>query len=101
MWDVWEDFTIGSDHFLIYCKIGLDVNEIVENKISTWKFKSANWEAFKYISDVRLQKLSLNEGMKDVEGFNEKLCKILFNTAEVIRKSKVTKRKKSVPWWPD
>lgn len=32
MWDVWEDSTIGSDHFLIYYKTGLDVNEIVEEK---------------------------------------------------------------------
>lgn len=102
MWDTWEDSTIGSDHYVISCKIGIDVNEITEDRIGRWKFKMANWEAFKYISEVKLQEFILNYETEDVEMYNEKLCEVLYNTAEeIIGKSKEMKRKKSVPWWTE
>lgn len=74
-WDVWEDSTIGSDHYVICCKIGVDVCEDLEEKIGRWKFKSANWEAFKYITDVKFQELSINEEMEDVEEYNRNCVK--------------------------
>lgn len=40
--------------------------------------------------------------MEDVEKYNEKLCEVLYSTAEeVIGKSKGEKIKKSVPWWTE
>lgn len=79
---------------VICCKIGLDVSEDLEEKIGRWKFKSANWEAFKYITEVKFQELSINEEMEDVEKYNEKLCEVLYSTAEeVIGKSKRGKKK--------
>ncbi len=37
-WDVWG----GSHHYVICCKIGIDVSESLEEKIGRWTFKSAN-----------------------------------------------------------
>lgn len=86
---------------VICCKIGLDVSEDLEEKIGRWKFKSANWEAFKYITEVKFQELSINEEMEDVEKYNEKLCEVQYSTVQLKRllgKVKGEKRKKSVPW---
>lgn len=77
----------------------MDVREIYRGQDINGNFKMANWEAFKYINEVKLQVLGFNEEMEDVEMYNEKLCKVLYSTAkEIIGKSKGIERKESVSW---
>ena len=97
-WKVLNHSTVGSDHFPINSTIGLDVAQIVTERMPRWKFKSANWDKFKEVCSNRMSEIS--KSMDDVEDFNFKICEVLQSTSiEVIGKKKAGIRKKAVPWW--
>lgn len=43
VWDILDQHLIGSDHFPITCKIGIDLDVNVEERMPRWKLKTADW----------------------------------------------------------
>lgn len=91
---------IGSDHYPITCKIGIDIEVKVEERMPIWKFKSADWDKFKEVSETLM--MEIEESVEEVEKLNNKISESLCKAAEeVIGQSKTRRRKKTVPWWND
>ncbi len=42
--EIWEDSTIGSDHYPVLCKIYVGIDERVEEREAKWIFTKAKWE---------------------------------------------------------
>lgn len=49
-WKVSKQSSMGSDHYPIWCKIGVDIIQALVGRIPRWKFNAANWELFKELS---------------------------------------------------
>lgn len=100
-WNVIKYTTIGSDHYPVVTKIGMEGYYEKGKKIPRWKLGDANWEVFQKISANRFCKLK-EENQTDVNIINSKIVKEIIQSAEeTIPKSNGTKRTKSVPWWND
>ena len=100
-WDVLNQSTVGSDHYPILVKVGIEIHQEGGARTPRWKLDEAEWGAFQIISEGRCVKL-LGENMINVEEMNGKLVTALIQTAEeTIPKSRGSKREKSVPWWDD
>ncbi|KAG5832008.1 hypothetical protein ANANG_G00286560 [Anguilla anguilla] len=70
-WDVYQEGTIGSDHYPIYSKINIVMVHNTENTGGKWIFGKANWGNFMTESGKHLQQISDN---MSIEMSN---CKIL------------------------
>lgn len=98
-WSVYNEGTIGSDHYPIWCKINMETPLVIENRGGKWIFEKANWEKFLDISDKYLSQI--HEGM-NIETMDSKLKQGLILAAiESIPKSKGRTGQKVVPWWDD
>lgn len=66
-----------------------------------WRFNKANWEAYKYLSEVELSAVELNT-MEDIDECNGKISKVLYDvTNNIIGKKGQCKKRKAVPWWTE
>lgn len=101
VWDVWEDNNMGSDHYIIVCKVGMSVIEHNVIFAPRWRFNKANWEAYKYLSEVELTAVELKM-MEDIDECNRIICKLLYDvTDNIIGKKGQFKKRKAVPWWTE
>lgn len=92
---------MGSGHYIIVCKVGMSVKEHNVILAPRWRFNKANWEAYKYLSEVELTALELNK-MEDIDECNGEICKVLYEvTDKIIGKKGQCKKRKAVPWWTD
>lgn len=100
-WDVCEDNSMGSDHYIIICKVGMSVLEQNLKPAPGWRFKKANWEAYSFLSEVGLTAIE-PESMEEVDEFNDRICKVLYDVADtVIGRKGQSRKRKSVPWWTE
>ena len=98
-WEVDRDCPMGSDHFPIVTRVGIEIPEAEEAHCARWKFGRANWGMFQ--SFIRVLGNSLNvDGFTDVEVFNDEVVSAIIQAAEAsIPKSAGRGTRKSVPWW--
>lgn len=97
-WKVLIQSTIGSDHFPICSKVGVDIEQRVGERMLRWRFKSADWDKYKELCESKMKEIS--KCIEDVDVFNKEICKVLQSTAEeVIGKRKAGTRRKAMPWW--
>lgn len=90
---------MGSDHFPIVIKIGMEVVKEVEKGVPRWRLDKANWELFQVLIQDKCNKIS-QECIADEEYFNKKLTTSIIQAAEIaIPRAVGRKDKKSVPWW--
>jgi len=97
-WNVMTQNNIGSDHFPILCKIGVEIQKEKVERIQRWAFNKANWEQFKERCEEYLE--GIMGATEDVDELNTSICKAIRRAAvEAIGKNKSGNRKKVVPWW--
>lgn len=98
-WEVSRKVSMGSDHFPIVIKIGMEVVKEVEKGVPRWRLDKANWELFQVLIQDKCNKIS-QECIADEEYFNKKLTTSIIQAAEIaIPRAVGRKDKKSVPWW--
>lgn len=86
MWNIIDQNMMGSDHFPINCKIGLEISKIDIGMIPRWKLKSADWDIFQ--EECVQNWLNLSCLIEDVEQYNNEICENLCKVAgKVIGKS--------------
>lgn len=99
-WEVLDQTTIGSDHYPIRCIVGIEVEQNVKQKIPRWKFKTADWEKFKEVSEAKL--LGMVNDKQEPEELNNTINEIICCAAEEVIGKRLGERKgKSVPWWTE
>ncbi len=97
-WNVSNQSTMGSDHYPIWCKIGVDIIQNLVERIPRWKFNAANWELFKELCHNNM--CETVEYIEDIEESSKKISEVLSNSAEeVMGKMNAINSKKAVPWW--
>ncbi len=82
VWKVLDQTSMGSDHFPILSKIGVEVTSVNIDIISRWKFKSADWDKFKDICEDRFKVLV--GSIVHVDELNGKISEIFSKTAEEV-----------------
>lgn len=98
-WLVYQEGTVGSDHYPIWCKINISASLVTENTGGRWILEKANWEKFLEKSDRYLSQVS--DGM-DIETLDSILKQGIVSAAlESIPKSKGRTKKRVIPWWDD
>lgn len=90
---------MGSDHFPVITRVGLEVSGEVEVQIPRLKLDRANWELFQAV--VRGSCETVGERtFSDVDVFNDELVSAIIQAAEIsIPKTAGKRSRKSVPWW--
>lgn len=63
-WEIEGGSAMGSDHYLIVCKIDVDVRVSIEDSHGRWIFKKADWERFMETSDLHIRSVQITD---DVE----------------------------------
>lgn len=95
-WNVSKQSSMGSDHYPIWCQIGVDIVQTVVERMPRWKFKEANWELFKELCNNNMNEMG---EIEEIEELSMKVIEVLRNTAEeVIGKKKTISSRKAVPW---
>ncbi len=61
-WEIWEDSTIGSDHYPVLCQIYVASDERVEKREAKWIFNKAKWEKIEYLCVVDCSEIDLKQG---------------------------------------
>ncbi len=78
-WEVLEQSSVGSDHFPIFCKVGLEMQRSMMIKQHRWKFEKADWEKYNKICELELMSYSTED---NIDKCTEKLSLILVKAAE-------------------
>lgn len=96
---MYQEGTIGSDHYPLWCKINIELAWNTENVSEKWNLGKADWGKFQEESSNYLKQIKVE---MNIETLNNKIKqdKILA-AAESISKSKVTIKNKVVSWWDD
>lgn len=98
-WEIWEDSTIGSDHYPVLCKIYVGSDERVEEREAKWIFNKAKWEKFEYLCEVESSEIDLNQ---DIDKTDVKFREVVLRAAKLsIPRSKGKMNRKAVPWWTE
>ena len=59
--EVWEDSTIGSDHYPIFSNIHIGRDVKVEEKEVKWIFSKAIWDQLQYLCEMGNGEIDLNQ----------------------------------------
>lgn len=98
-WEVLTKSTVGSDHYPIGIKVGVEINQEEDLNLPKWKLDKADWDTFQAKIMGRVEPL-LREDVVDGDAFSKKLVAAIIQSAkETIPMSVGSKGKKSVPWW--
>ena len=98
-WEVGRDTSIGSDHFPVFCQIGLDLNRDQEVGPGRWIFRKANWDLFSDLSETKL--LGLGVALS-VDEEATRFADALYDSARsTIPRSKGGRKGRAVPWWTE
>jgi len=96
-WEVWEESTVGSDHFPILCTIRMRVGNLSGEGRGRWVFRKANWDKFKELCEEWLAgEVQDMESEREYSTFIDIIKKV---ADETIPKSSGIRRRKAVPWW--
>lgn len=99
MWEVKNHSPLGSDHYPLIVKVGIELQRNKELRIPRWKLEKANWQAFADKSEIKYEEI-FRESIEDIDKINQKVSTAIIKAAqETIPKSTGKNRKKSVPWW--
>lgn len=67
-WELWEDSTVGSDHYPIFCTIHVDKEVMVEERDAKWIFSQAKWDQFEYLCELEgSRETDLDQDIEEVE----------------------------------
>lgn len=98
-WEVWEESTVGSDHYPILCKIHVDREVREEDREIKWVFSKAKWDHFAYSCEQESREIDLSQDIEEVE---EKFREVVLKAAKLsIPRSKGRMKRKAVPWWTE
>ena len=100
-WNVLQESTLGSDHYPILVKIGIEPCVRDRCKEKRWKLEGANWVNFSKLTSGKCAMLSIDHGM-NIDEINHELVEVVIESAKQsipMRSGNI--RKKSVPWWND
>ncbi len=90
-WELWEDSTIGSDHYPIFSKVHVNSEIQAEEREAKWIFNKA-----KYLWELESEEIDLNQ---DIEKVDERLGEVILKAANLsIPTSKGKMNRKAVPW---
>ncbi|KAK6303647.1 hypothetical protein J4Q44_G00261010 [Coregonus suidteri] len=96
-WEVWEESTVGSDHYPILCTVGRREEEVLVDGVGRWVFGRAKWDQFQELSEQVMARVDMRG---DVDSMNNWVRTALVGAAtEAIPKSSGRRRRKAVPWW--
>ncbi|XDV52299.1 hypothetical protein PO909_021042 [Leuciscus waleckii] len=98
-WELSEESSVGSDHFPVWCSVLLEINKDQRGLVGKWIFSSAKWETFKYMCEIEMDKIDLNEEIEEID--KNIRTTILQVAKETISKSKGKMKRKAVPWWTE
>uniref|UniRef100_A0A3B5QAR3 Reverse transcriptase domain-containing protein n=1 Tax=Xiphophorus maculatus TaxID=8083 RepID=A0A3B5QAR3_XIPMA len=95
-WFIDKNSTIGSDHYPIIIRVGLNLNKNIKvNK--KLNFNKADWIKFRYLSQINLEKVDMTMDINDI---NLEISEIIMEAADnSIKKTGCRNDKKMVPWW--
>lgn len=100
-WEVLNQSAIGSDHYPIITRIGVEIHQDNEVRTPRWKLDKADWQSFQMLSEVKCVDL-LNKNITEVKEMNENVVTAIIEAAEeTIPKKAGSKLKKCVPWWDE
>lgn len=74
-----RETTIGSNHYPIILREGLDIEEEDLNTVQKWSFTAADWEKFRYLSEQGIEELYMRGNVDDV---NLWFCRAMLEAAE-------------------
>ncbi|KAI2655937.1 RNA-directed DNA polymerase from mobile element jockey [Labeo rohita] len=98
-WKLWEDSTMGSDHFPVLCKLYVRKDEREEGREDKWIFNKAMWGKFEYLCEVASSEIDLSQ---DIDEIDVKFKEVVLRVANLcIPKSKGKMNRKPVPWWTE
>lgn len=75
-WEVLNKSSVGSDHYPIIVKTGIEVYHGEDPRIPRWKLDRADWETFKIFCKNKCEGL-IRENLSDVDEFNKKWWELL------------------------
>lgn len=96
-WEILSDSTIGSDHFPVMCKIGMDVCKEDSCYLGRWCWEKADWEKFNEMCEAQVHN-TIGGGNVDEEA-SRLANMLLVATAAAVPRTTGKQRKKVVPWW--
>lgn len=100
-WEVLKKTLMGSDHYPIVTKIGVELQREEDMRMPRWKIDKANWGLFRELSNKRFEQLHKEE-WTNVDEFNERVVTAVIKSAnESIPKSSGCRSKKNMPWWDE
>jgi len=77
----------------------LETNKDQRELVGKWIFSSAKWERFKYLCEIEMDKIDLNE---EIEEIDKSITTTILQVAkESIPKSKGKMKRKAVAWWTE
>jgi len=96
-WFIDKESTIGSDHYPIIVRVGLNLNNRNIKIGKKYNFNKADWTKFRYLSQINLEKVDMS---MDINDLNLIIGKIIMVAADnSIKKSGSKNYKKMVSWW--
>lgn len=96
-WEVWEESTLGSDHFPVSSQLIWKGKKEERGRIEKWIFSKAQWGMFMYLCNVESMEVDLNE---EVEEIDKKIREIIIKVArKTIPQNKGSMKRRAVPWW--
>ncbi len=71
-WEIWEDSTIGSDHYPVLCKIYVGIDERVEEERLNGYLLKLSGEKIEYLCEVESSEIDLNQDIDKIDDNLEK-----------------------------
>lgn len=96
-WELLSESTVGSDHFPIVCRIGVDVGKEDNWYPGRWCWEKANWEKFNQMCEAQVENITVGEQVDEVARALANM--LLAATSAAVPRSTGKQRKKAVPWW--
>ena len=90
--DVWEESSVGCDHYTIVCTVGR--REVSVDGVGRWMFERTKWDQFQELSEQVMARVDMGG---DVDNMNNWVRTALVGAAtEAVPKSS-GRRRKAVP----
>lgn len=75
-WNVLNQSAVGSDHYPVVSKVGVNPGQDRGERPSRWKLDRTDWEAFQAISEDRCGEI-VEENIGNIEEFNERVVEAI------------------------
>ncbi|CAJ1057684.1 RNA-directed DNA polymerase from mobile element jockey [Xyrichtys novacula] len=98
-WEVLDEILMGSDHYPVISKVGVEMQREEERRVPRWKIQNAKWDAYQAVSRNIFEELH-EEQWTGVDEWNERVVAAIIQSADgTIPKVSGGRSVKSVPWW--